>query len=150
MVVAADDPSTADFAQRHRDWRLLADQVDLHELADGGHYFLRTRPAEAAQAVLHAADCCFASRCITEPIDRKDIAMSSSFSASPLDGAPATRQAPDAAGRRPAVTRPAGPPSTGTRCAPWSLEHGCVLVRGLGLRDAAEVGAVFQRLAGPV
>jgi alpha-ketoglutarate-dependent taurine dioxygenase len=26
-------------------------------------------------------------------------------------------------------------------------EHGCVLVRGLGLRDAAETGAVFQRLA---
>ena len=28
------------------EWRLLAEQVDLHELADGGHYFLRTRPAE--------------------------------------------------------------------------------------------------------
>lgn len=29
--------------------------------------------------------------------------------------------------------------------------HGCVLVRGLGLRDAGEVGAVFQRLAaGPL
>jgi surfactin synthase thioesterase subunit len=52
VVVAADDPSTADVAQRHREWRLLADQVDLHELADGGHYFLRTRPAEAAAAVL--------------------------------------------------------------------------------------------------
>jgi alpha-ketoglutarate-dependent taurine dioxygenase len=26
-------------------------------------------------------------------------------------------------------------------------EHGCVLVRGLGLRDAAEAGAVFRRLA---
>jgi hypothetical protein len=26
-------------------------------------------------------------------------------------------------------------------------EHGCVLVRGLGLRDAAGTGAVFQRLA---
>ena len=26
-------------------------------------------------------------------------------------------------------------------------EHGCVLVRGLGLRDAAEAGAAFQRLA---
>ena len=26
-------------------------------------------------------------------------------------------------------------------------EHGCVLVRGLGLRDAAETGAVFRRLA---
>ncbi len=55
VVVAADDPATADFARRHRDWRLLADQVDLHELADGGHYFPRTRPAEAAKPVLRAA-----------------------------------------------------------------------------------------------
>ena len=38
------------------DWELLAEHVDLHELADGGHYFLRTRPAEAAQAVLCAAE----------------------------------------------------------------------------------------------
>jgi surfactin synthase thioesterase subunit len=54
VVVAADDPSTTGFARRHGEWRLLADEVDLHELADGGHYFLRTRPAQAAQAVLHA------------------------------------------------------------------------------------------------
>jgi amino acid adenylation domain-containing protein len=53
VVVAADDPYTADCADRHRDWQLLADQVDLYELA-GGHYFLRTRPAEAARAVLRA------------------------------------------------------------------------------------------------
>jgi amino acid adenylation domain-containing protein len=52
VVAAADDPSTPDFADRYRDWRFLADQVDLHELVDGGHYFLRTRPAEAAEAVL--------------------------------------------------------------------------------------------------
>ena len=56
VVVAADDPSTAEFPQRHRDWQLLAEHVDLHELADGGHYFLRTRPTEAAQAVLRAAE----------------------------------------------------------------------------------------------
>jgi len=52
VVVAADDPSTADSAVRYRDWGFVAGQVDRHELADGGHYFLRTRPAEAAQAVL--------------------------------------------------------------------------------------------------
>ena len=52
VVVAADDPSTAHSADRYRDWRFLADQVDLHELVDGGHYFLRTRPAQAAGAVL--------------------------------------------------------------------------------------------------
>jgi surfactin synthase thioesterase subunit len=54
VVVAADDPVTADHSRR-RDWQLLAEHVDLHELADGGHYFLRTRPAEAAQVVLRAA-----------------------------------------------------------------------------------------------
>jgi amino acid adenylation domain-containing protein len=51
VVLAADDPATAG---SFRDWRKLADQVDLHELADGGHHFLRTRPAEAAQAVWRA------------------------------------------------------------------------------------------------
>jgi surfactin synthase thioesterase subunit len=52
VVVASDDPSTADSAVRYRDWGFVAGQVDRHELADGGHYFLRTRPALAAQAVL--------------------------------------------------------------------------------------------------
>jgi amino acid adenylation domain-containing protein len=52
VVVAADDPSTADSAVRYRDWGFVADRVDRHELADGGHYFLGTRPAEAARAVL--------------------------------------------------------------------------------------------------
>ncbi|WP_326764179.1 amino acid adenylation domain-containing protein [Streptomyces sp. NBC_01591] len=56
VVVAADDPSTAEYPRRYRDWQLLAGQVDLHELADGGHYFLRTRPAEAAKAVLQATE----------------------------------------------------------------------------------------------
>ncbi len=55
VVVAADDPSTAGYPSRHRDWQHLAERVDLHELADGGHYFLRTRPTGAAHAVLHAA-----------------------------------------------------------------------------------------------
>jgi surfactin synthase thioesterase subunit len=54
VVVAADDPYTAGSRHRYREWQLLADQVNLHELADGGHYFLRTRPAQAAQAVLRA------------------------------------------------------------------------------------------------
>jgi amino acid adenylation domain-containing protein len=55
VVVAADDPATAGFGVGHRDWELLAEHVELHELPDGGHYFPRTRPAEAAQAVLQAA-----------------------------------------------------------------------------------------------
>ncbi|MFF1842463.1 amino acid adenylation domain-containing protein [Streptomyces sp. NPDC058232] len=56
VVVAADDPSVTEYPRRYRDWQLLAVQVDLHELADGGHYFPRTRPTEAAEAVLRAAD----------------------------------------------------------------------------------------------
>jgi surfactin synthase thioesterase subunit len=55
VVVAADDPITSVVPRRHRDWELLAEHVELHELADGGHYFVRTRPAQAAQAVLYAA-----------------------------------------------------------------------------------------------
>ncbi|MEW2415970.1 amino acid adenylation domain-containing protein [Streptomyces sp. NPDC046866] len=54
VVVAADDPYTAGAALRHRDWGLLARQVDLYELPDGGHHFPRTRPMETAKAVLHA------------------------------------------------------------------------------------------------
>jgi surfactin synthase thioesterase subunit len=55
VVVAADDPHTAGYPQRYRDWERLSEHVDLCELADGGHYFPRTRPAEAAHAVLAAA-----------------------------------------------------------------------------------------------
>jgi surfactin synthase thioesterase subunit len=66
VVVAADDPSTADFSRRHRDWRLLAEHVDLHELADGGHYFLRTRPTGTAQAVLRDAKPLASSSVATE------------------------------------------------------------------------------------
>ncbi|POX36952.1 non-ribosomal peptide synthetase, partial [Streptomyces sp. Ru73] len=55
VVVAADDPSTAGAGERYRDWQLLADDVQLHELTEGGHYFLRTRPDLAAQAVRAAA-----------------------------------------------------------------------------------------------
>jgi amino acid adenylation domain-containing protein len=55
VVVAADDPITAGFRARHHDWELLAEHVELHELTDGGHYFPRTRPAEAGQAVLQSA-----------------------------------------------------------------------------------------------
>lgn len=54
VVVAADDPITEDFSQHYADWQLLAERVDLYELTDGGHYFLRTRPAESAHAVLRS------------------------------------------------------------------------------------------------
>jgi surfactin synthase thioesterase subunit len=54
-VVAADDPSTNGFPLRHRDWLHVTERVDPVELPDGGHYFLRTRPGEAAGVVLRAA-----------------------------------------------------------------------------------------------
>ena len=50
-VVAAADEGTARAGHHYRDWELLATHVGLYQLADGGHYFLRTRAAEAAQAV---------------------------------------------------------------------------------------------------
>ncbi|GAA0559648.1 amino acid adenylation domain-containing protein [Saccharopolyspora spinosporotrichia] len=55
-VLAADDPSTGGSADRHHGWRPLAEHVELQELADGGHHFLRTRPAETARIVLRAAE----------------------------------------------------------------------------------------------
>ena len=55
VVVAADDPSTAEFAHRHHEWQLVAEHVDLELLPDGGHHFLRTRPAAAADVVHRAA-----------------------------------------------------------------------------------------------
>jgi surfactin synthase thioesterase subunit len=55
VVVAADDPATAEFRERYSDWQLLAEHVELHELAGGGHYFPRTRPSDAGQAVLQSA-----------------------------------------------------------------------------------------------
>lgn len=70
VVVAADDPSTAQYAHRYFDWQLLAEHVDLHELADGGHYFLRTRSSEAAQPVLRAAESSSFSAEIIERGDR--------------------------------------------------------------------------------
>jgi amino acid adenylation domain-containing protein len=56
VVGAADDSYTANFTQRYGDWRLLAEHVDMYEIPDGGHYFLRTRPAEAAKSVVRATE----------------------------------------------------------------------------------------------
>jgi surfactin synthase thioesterase subunit len=56
VVVAGDDPLTAGARRRHLDWQLLARHVDLLELPDGGHYFVRTRPSATALAVLRAID----------------------------------------------------------------------------------------------
>ena len=129
VVVAADDPSTAEFPQRHRDWQLLAEHVDLHELADGGHYFLRTRPTEAAQAVLRAADCSTSSLS-WQLKGNRDVVLIPGVTARRATCNPASLRS---CGPTPPATRRAGPPSTGTRCAPsspstarsWSAASGC-------------------------
>ena len=53
VVVAADDPTEEAFRRHRDDWHGLAEHVDACDLPDGGHYFLRTRPAEAAEVVLN-------------------------------------------------------------------------------------------------
>ncbi|MEW2193647.1 non-ribosomal peptide synthetase [Streptomyces microflavus] len=55
VVLAADDPSTERGPDRYRDWKAVADQVELHEIAEGGHYFTSTRPQETADIISGAA-----------------------------------------------------------------------------------------------
>lgn len=58
-VVAADDPSTDGADGARSDWELLFERVDVEELSDGGHYFLRTRPervADVLRARVHRTD----------------------------------------------------------------------------------------------
>ncbi len=50
VVVAADDPYTQAAGQRYHEWERLAERVELHELADGGHHFLRTRSGGGGRA----------------------------------------------------------------------------------------------------
>ena len=140
VVVAADDPATPEPGRGHRDWQLLAAHVDLHELADGGHYFLRTRPAEAAQAVLGAAG---SWRLVQRATNGKDNEMTSS--------SPASLLGVDLQPGKPPVLRAAAAGDAPGWAAEHRdalravvAEHGSVLVRGLGLRDAAGTGAVFR------
>ncbi|GAA3348508.1 hypothetical protein GCM10020358_67230 [Amorphoplanes nipponensis] len=51
VVAAADDPSTPGYETRYADWKLITDRVELHEIADGGHYFAGSRPEAAAELV---------------------------------------------------------------------------------------------------
>ncbi|WP_406207884.1 amino acid adenylation domain-containing protein [Kitasatospora sp. NBC_01560] len=60
VVVAEDDPTTREPAQRYKLWERAADSVALHRLEEGGHYFARTRAAEVAALV--AARCPQAGR----------------------------------------------------------------------------------------
>lgn len=51
VVVAADDPTTSGYQELYRRWTQVADSVTLHALPDGGHYFIRSRTAEAAALI---------------------------------------------------------------------------------------------------
>lgn len=59
-------PCIIDRAHGYRHWQLLAERIDLYEFANGGHYLLRTRPAEAAQAVLRTTESLTSSLVATE------------------------------------------------------------------------------------
>jgi amino acid adenylation domain-containing protein len=54
VVVASDDPLTAEYAQRYQAWSLFADTITLREIDGGGHYFCRTRPEDVAAIALAA------------------------------------------------------------------------------------------------
>lgn len=51
VVIAADDATTKGGDERYRDWSAVADEVVLHELPAGGHYFTSTRAADTAALV---------------------------------------------------------------------------------------------------
>ncbi|MFE7397853.1 amino acid adenylation domain-containing protein [Streptomyces sp. NPDC057557] len=51
VVLAADDLTTKGGDARYRDWSAVADEVTLHELPEGGHYFTSTRAADTAALV---------------------------------------------------------------------------------------------------
>lgn len=51
VVVADDDPYTTEAAQKFRRWELFSSEVKLERVADGGHYFCRTRADRVAQII---------------------------------------------------------------------------------------------------
>jgi amino acid adenylation domain-containing protein len=51
VVLAADDEGLEPHRADHCAWHRVAERVDLHELADGGHNFVVTRPGQVASIV---------------------------------------------------------------------------------------------------
>jgi amino acid adenylation domain-containing protein len=51
VIVADDDPSTAGYQARYRDWECAAGPVTVRVLAGGGHYFVRSHAAETAALI---------------------------------------------------------------------------------------------------
>jgi non-ribosomal peptide synthetase-like protein len=139
-VTAADDPATANSPDRQRDWRVLADHVDVHELDDGGHYFLRTRPTEAADLVRSLAG-------LPESDTVREVAENAATEA------PALIDVDRRPGKPPTLTVDAvGETQVWVAEHRDTLraivaEHGAVQIHGLGLSDTAEVGSLAQALA---
>jgi surfactin synthase thioesterase subunit len=59
VVVGAADPTTAGAGQRYRRWGRVGDTITVHTLEEGGHYFVRNRPADVAALI--------AAACLAEP-----------------------------------------------------------------------------------
>ncbi|MFB9907867.1 non-ribosomal peptide synthetase [Allokutzneria oryzae] len=58
VVVAADDKATEGHERESGKWPLLAENVEVRELAEGGHYFPRTRPGETAAVIRAVNELC--------------------------------------------------------------------------------------------
>src|SRR5664279_6303324 len=98
------------------EWDVLAEPVDLHVVADGGHKFLRSRPTEAADVELQTASLCIFDicrahqpertwKCCTQPWQHNSTCDPVEF---PFCASTAS------------AMRSAGPRITGTRFAPRS------------------------------
>jgi len=51
LVVACDDPATKGYAANYRSWLTLVENIELLELDEGGHYFMRTQPQNVANLI---------------------------------------------------------------------------------------------------
>ena len=116
VVVAADDPSTAEFAHRHREWQLVAEHVDLR--APRRRSLLPAYPAGRRRPMWSVPRSATAA-----PAADTHSRRSRGIAHVPLRlRLPAARAAapgkPPLLPVRPPVRAAAGPPPTGTRCAP--------------------------------
>ena len=53
-LIAQNDPLTTDHAALAQNWQRFSQQLVTRELADGGHYFIKSHAAEVADLVQHA------------------------------------------------------------------------------------------------
>ena len=161
VVITADDPYTAKALHTYRRWELFAKRVDIYVLDDGGHYFLRTRSAEAAQAVMRDVETVQTVRDVemAQTVIRDvETATSSAVATQTV----ATQKEIELTYSTSVEQQTGKPPMLQVNVdgdiPKWATEHrddlraiiadrGSILVRGLGLQDVAEIEAVFNTLA---